>query len=215
MQKKWNQRTCIAGCLVLTVLLFCGCGKENDLVIETAQTESTMQTDGSGQAQEAASVQENVPAGEQKPETIYVQVTGAVKYPGVYELEKGSRVFEAIQKAGGMTEDAAPESLNQAVEVQDGAMVVLATKQEWETRDNSDMQSGAGDENAGVSDGRVNINTADLNELCTIPGIGKTRAESIITYREQSGAFGSIEDIMKVSGIKDGLFQKIKDKIKV
>ena len=113
-----------------------------------------------------------------------------------------------------MTDEAATESLNQAQEVTDGQMIVLYTHAEWEKL----QESGALPEEALATedaDGRVNINTAGVEELCTISGIGKSRAESIVTYREQNGAFGSIEDIMKVSGIKDGLFQKIKDKIKV
>ncbi|MBE5882109.1 MAG: ComEA family DNA-binding protein [Lachnospiraceae bacterium] len=216
MRKIKNKVTCITGCLVLTVLLFCGCSRESDLVISTADPVEAEET-VSEPAEDVASGQESSVLQNEQPATIYVQVTGAVRNPGVYELPEGSRVFEAVQKAGGMTDDAAPESVNQAVEVADGAMIVLYTKHEWGERVQSTdtMQSDALPENAGSSDGRVNINTADLEQLCTIPGIGQTRAQSIITYREQNGAFGCVEDIMKVSGIKDGLFEKIKDKIKV
>lgn len=207
MQKSKYISKIFMGCLVLAVLLLCGCADESDLVIETADEQADMQQDV--EVQSAVS------------ESIFVQVIGAVNAPGVYELPLGARVFEAVQAAGGMTEDAVAESLNQALELSDGQMIVVYTQQEW-----SQMQEGTDMSIAGVvessemtgqvpGDGRVNINTASLDELCTISGIGQSRAQSIVTYRQQHGAFGSIEDIMKVSGIKEGLFQKIKDKIKV
>lgn len=223
------------GCLVLTVLLLCGCAGSNDLQITTAPPSqetvgeaeaaavSEAETEDeaySGAGSGDAPVSES-PYGEAET-TIYVQVTGAVRFPGVYELPPGSRVFEAVQKAGGMTDHAAPESLNQALEVTDGQMIVLYTTAEWEAMQEDGGALGGENGNVGGAaaesvqdDGRVNINTASLEELCTISGIGQSRAQSIITYREQNGAFGSIEEIMNVTGIKDGLFQKIKDKIKV
>lgn len=191
------------GCLLLTVLLLCGCRSESDLVITGGEPEIS----DSGQS----SVQEET------TDTVFVQVSGAVRSPGVYELPAGSRVFEAIQSAGGMTDDAAADSVNQAVEVSDGDMIVLCTLQEWEQAKSQQTELISGDLSGPTqeTDGRININTADVTQLCTIPGIGESRAQSIVTYREQNGAFGAVEDIMKVSGIKDGLFQKIKDKIKV
>lgn len=208
MQKMNRNILLFTGCLMLTVLLLCGCGGKNDLVIETSGEAAAVEDLSEGFSEQ------KLPSEEPEPEVIYVQVTGAVRSPGVYEMPAGSRVFEAIQKAGGMTDDAAAGSLNQALEVTDGQMLVLYTTQEWEQ-----LQGGKDDLTAGhgtePDDGRVNINTAGIEELCTISGIGKSRAESIVTYREQNGAFGCIEDIMKVSGIKEGLFQKIKDKIKV
>ena len=201
------------GCLLLTVLLLCGCRSESDLVITGGEPEiseseiSDSEIPDSGQS----SVQEET------TDTIFVQVSGAVRSPGVYELPAGSRVFEAIQSAGGMTDDAAADSVNQAVEVSDGDMIVLCTLQEWEQAKSQQTELVGGDLSGPTqeTDGRININTADVTQLCTIPGIGESRAQSIVTYREQNGAFGAVEDIMKVSGIKDGLFQKIKDKIKV
>lgn len=197
-----------SGCLLLTVLLLCGCRSESDLVITGGEPEiSESEIPDSGQS----SVQEET------TDTVFVQVSGAVRSPGVYELPAGSRVFEAIQSAGGMTDDAAADSVNQAVEVSDGDMIVLCTLQEWEQAKSQQTELIGGDLSGPTqeADGRININTADVTQLCTIPGIGESRAQSIVTYREQNGAFGAVEDIMKVSGIKDGLFQKIKDKIKV
>ena len=228
MQKYKCFFTKMTGCLMLTVLLLCGCAGKNDLEIVTGSEEAAQEVSGQAETLQESGAQEtggsepdsSEPAqisGTAEESPIYVQVTGAVKQPGVYELSKGARVFEAIEKAGGMTEDAKAESINQALEVSDGDMIVLYTQQEWQQ-----MQTDNGAEKTAQSasyesedDERININTASLEQLCSISGIGQSRAQSIITYREQNGAFGSIEEIMKVSGIKEGLFQKIKDKIKV
>lgn len=229
MLKNRIKDICIRGCLVLTVLLLWGCRRESDLEITVADSQQiTQEADGTpfdGDIAQNSSVQgssggeisrEDTQAEDEEPQALYVQVTGAVRSPGVYELPEGSRVFEAVQKAGGMTDDAAPDSVNQAVQVADGEMIILYTRQEWDEIKKSGDVSGQMQETAAEeNDGRVDINTADADLLCTIPGIGQTRAQSIITYREQNGAFGSVEDIKKVSGIKEGLFQKIKDKIKV
>ncbi len=216
MQKTIYFSKIFRGCLMLTVLLLCGCAQKSDLKITTSPPMEEPVAEEAG-VEETLSGDEMETGTEPVAETIYVQVTGAVRAPGVYMLPAGARVFEAVQMAGGMTDDAAADSLNQALEVTDGQMLVLYTQQEWEQ-----MQKGSTTvhtDGASVvtqqDDGRININTASLEQLCTISGIGQSRAQSIITYREQNGAFGSIEEIMNVSGIKDGLFQKIKDKIKV
>ena len=199
------------GCLMLTVLLLCGCAGGNDLEITTpgeVSQDTFRQQNVSQDTKEEEQTKET-----SEDDMFYVQVTGAVQNPGVYELSPGSRVFEAIEKAGGMTEDAKPESVNQALEVTDGQMIVLYTRQEWEQMSSETVQETSPDEQGG--DSRININTATVEQLCSISGIGQSRAQSIVTYREKNGAFGKIEDIMKVSGIKEGLFEKIKDKIKV
>lgn len=228
MQKYKCFFTKMTGCLMLTVLLLCGCAGKNDLEIVTGSEEAAQEVSGHAETLQESGVQEpdssepdsSEPAqisGQAEESPIYVQVTGAVKQPGVYELPKGARVFEAIEKAGGMTEDAKAESINQALEVSDGDMIVLYTQQEWQQMqtDNGAEKTAQSASSGSEDDGRININTASLEQLCSISGIGQSRAQSIITYREQNGAFGSIEEIMKVSGIKEGLFQKIKDKIKV
>ena len=227
MQKKIERWIRNAGCLVLTVLLLCGCASKQELVITsespgTEQAPEATMADASDVAETSAESavisQEDEKQTKLEPKLIYVQVSGAVCAPGVYELPEGARVYEAIEKAGGMTADAVPESVNQASVLTDGSMVILYRREQWESglKAGQIPGSAAGPaEPAKADDGLVNINTADEELLCTIPGIGETRAQSIITYRENNGAFQSIEDIMKVSGIKDGLFQKIKDKIKV
>lgn len=152
--------------------------------------------------------------------TILVHVCGAVQREGVYELPTGSRVIDAIDSAGGLTGDAAGEAVNQASVLQDGMKVRIPTKEELETSDGAVQQKVSdvlviGSGPVEVSDGRININTATVEELSTLPGIGAARAQKIIDYREQHGGFAVIEDIMKVSGIKEKAFAQLKDLIKV
>ena len=142
-------------------------------------------------------------------EYICIHVTGCVANPGVYELPKGSRVYEAIVLAGGFSEEADRDFLNQAAELSDGQKLQVYSRDESATASQNMISSVSGQEENKL----VNINTASKEELMTLPGIGESRAESIIAYREQNGGFNSIEDIMKVSGIKDAAFSKIKNYI--
>ncbi len=132
----------------------------------------------------------------------FVHICGEVNQPGVYELPEGSRVFEAVEAAGGFTESAASDSLNLAQKVSDGMKLVVLSENEAEAL-------------LEESGGLVNINTASKEQLMTLTGIGESRAEDIIRFREESGGFEKIEDIMKVPGIKNAGFQKIKDRITV
>ncbi len=158
--------------------------------------------------------QEPVPQTEQ---TIFIHVCGAVRTPGVYELKSGSRVYEAVQAAGGFTDDAEENYVNQAQVLSDGMKLMIPTIEEALAmpEDGVDMQTAEGTAGQSADDGRININTASEQELCTIPGIGATRAAAIAQYRQEHGNFDSVEDIMKVTGIKEGTYEKIKDSIKV
>ena len=144
---------------------------------------------------------------------IKVFVCGAVEQPGVYSVPAGSRLFEAIGLAGGMRADADPDYLNQARVLTDGEQIRVPTRAETEGMETPPAQTSA--VGGGSSDGKVNINTADIEELQTLSGIGETRAKAIISYRETNGAFERIEEIMNVSGIKTALFNTIKDDITV
>lgn len=139
---------------------------------------------------------------------IFVDVCGEVLNPGVYQLDEDARVCDAVFAAGGFTKDAARQAVNQARPLKDGEQLVVPSFQDVE-------ESGLAVNGNGMSDGLVNINTAGENELMSLPGIGATRAADIISYRTEHGNFQSIEDLMQVPGIKEGLYQKIKDKIKV
>ena len=144
-----------------------------------------------------------------------VHVCGEVANPGIYELPAGSRIYEAVKAAGGFTENAAEESVNLASPIEDGVQIRIYSKDEAET-----LAAGAAPFDGFEASGEgkepvVNLNTATKEELMTLSGIGESRAEDIIRYREENGGFQNIEDIMKVSGIKDAAFQKIKDRITV
>lgn len=139
---------------------------------------------------------------------VAVYVCGAVYHTGVYELPADARIDDAIKAAGGMTADARTDMLNLAQGIEDGQMIRVPYNGETEAI-GQDMGQAPGEE----TESRININNADAAQLKTIPGIGDAKAESIIRYREEKGNFQSIEDIMKIEGIKDGVFQKIKDYI--
>lgn len=173
----------------------------------------------------AAGGQSGAEESETEPAVWMVHICGAVNRPGVYTFPEGSRVCDAVEAAGGLSEDAAESLLNQAALLSDGLQIMVPTLEEAEglsrqtassgifSSDISGAGSAAGGEEAG--NGLVNINTATLEELMTLPGIGQTRAEAIVAYRDEQGGFQSIEDIMNVSGIKEGSFAKLKDRITV
>ena len=162
---------------------------------------------------------------------IYVDVCGAVANPGVFQLAAGSRVFQAIEAAGGYLPEAALTCVNRAGVLTDGQQLYILTQEEMERQgldpaemagtSDGQMNGSAGTgQNTGIAaqaqqDNRININTADEAQLTTLTGIGATRAQAIIAYREENGPFAAIEDIMNVQGIKEGTFAKIKDEIVV
>ena len=145
----------------------------------------------------------------QTQSTVFVYVCGNVVNPGVYEAAQGARVYELIDMAGGVTQDGCAEALNLAEHVSDGQKLYVPGYDEYDFTENIAGQAGGAEQGGGL----VNINAADLELLMTLPGIGKTRAQAIIDYRESCGRFDSIEDIMQVSGIKESAFSKIKEYI--
>lgn len=168
--------------------------------------------------------------------TIYVDVCGAVVNPGVYELSSDSRVFQAIEKAGGYLPGAAASYLNRARSLSDGQQIYVPTQEEVdsqtipltqdETAQDGMVQEGTaqtGTAAYNTADGtgttqagqRIDLNTADVSQLSTLTGVGESKALAIIAYREENGPFTSIEDIMNVPGIKEGTYEKIKDKIAI
>lgn len=170
-------------------------------------------------------------ASSEETKTLVVHICGAVSAPGVYELPAGSRIIDAVEAGGGFLPEADEACCNLAEEIVDGCQIYIMTKSEScadgqtekkagiQTSPDSDMQTT--DRNVrsnsatALENGLVNLNTADVAALMTLPGIGESRAKAIISYREQHGAFAKIEDIMKISGIKQAAFSKIKDKITV
>lgn len=189
---------------------------------ENGQETAFESSNGKAGAENSSAAQEAVSS------DIYVHICGAVESPGVYILAAGSRVYEGIAAAGGFREDACEDFINQAGILQDGQRLVIPTEEEaaeviadgsyqalWQEGAQQAGETGMAESQSGGAGGLVNINTATETELSAIPGIGVGKAAAIVQYRQENGSFSSIEDIMKVSGIKEGTFEKIKDKITV
>lgn len=159
---------------------------------------------------------ESMPTEIPEEKVIYVHVCGAVVHPGVYAATADARVVDALELAGGLTEEAAGEHLNQAQQILDGQRVYVPTKSEVGSLTAGEFVTGG---EAAIQEGGdaslVNINTADAARLMTLPGIGQSKADRIIEYRSTNGKFKTIEDLMKVPGIKEGSFRQISSKISV
>mgnify|MGYP003298593930 CR=1 FL=1 len=188
-------------CCVISIVVFggllSGCEKSEEAEFQDISLEE-LDVEGTSRANEEI---EN--PDESK---IFVHVCGEVKIPGVYELEAGNRIFEAIEAAGGMTKAAAGDSVNQAEILIDGQQLYVPSKEEIQKQN---------DKTSVTDKGKVNINKASKDELMTLAGIGEAKANAIIRYREENGAFKSIEEIMEIEGIKEGIFRKIEDQITV
>lgn len=189
--------------IIIILLITAGCGKSIPVYLEKEPELETEAPD----TEEILSLTEE---SEEKTE-VYVYICGAVNVPGVYVVKRDSRIFEVIDLAGGLREDASVDTLNQAELVTDGQMLRILTVEEAETVSERFETEAVESE----QDGKVNLNTASADVLMTLPGIGQSKAESIISYRETNGGFESIEDIKNITGIKDGVYTKIKDFITV
>ena len=200
-----------AAVLVLIVALFgMLSARQNSFVVHAHA--------GSGELIEAGEVGDDQGAGsdavhvpDTAEDTIKVDVTGAVASPGVVELEPDARVIDAIEAAGGQTAEADISSINRAAKLIDGEKVHVPRIGETP----SDAAAVGGGEAEPASGGLVNINTAGLEELDELPGVGPSTAQAIIDEREQGGPFTSIEDIMRVSGIGEKKFEKLKTSIRI
>ena len=193
--------------------------KIDDAVAETGQKESSLEGLDSSEKGESSSASDK----------LCVYVCGAVVNEGVYELPPDSRVSDALRMAGGYSDEALKGYVNLAEKLNDGERIYIPNKIEIDdlnilidqdasaSKGASKGASEEGTETGSKSseDGIVNINTADAAMLQTLPGIGETKATEIIAYRDEHGAFGSIEDIKNVSGIGEGTFSRISSRIKV
>ena len=162
----------------------------------------------------------------QEVQEIVVYVNGAVKNPGVYTLKQGSRIYQAVAMAGGMTDKAKKDSINLAETAADAQNIHIMTKKEYQKYyDRNEDISADDQENYGgtMKTGQknednislININTDNQEQLMTLPGIGESKATAIITYREENGRFSSKEDIKNVSGIGEATYANLKDLITV
>ena len=205
----------------LIVIFFCICGVTYSCnKTDTFILSNKSQKNNSNDTTESDDVFRDSLKGEGKnPEGedvsgIYVHISGAVVNPGVYKAEPSMRLFQLIDMAGGFTDEADSDFLNLAQMVADGQQIYVYTKEETESMesltDSQDYYKMGHDQSGSAL---ININKASVEELMTLQGIGKTRAESIVAYREEHGGFKTIEEIMNVSGIKEAAFLKIKDDI--
>lgn len=166
------------------------------------------------QEEEPGGLSEDVVEEEEIP-LLYVHVCGAVKEPGVYALAEGARVADAILCAGDFLPDAAQDYLNLAQPVCDGQKIYVPSKEEADRQKEAGaiLLPGGGEETKDTP--YVNINTAASGELMTLPGIGKAKADAIVAYRKEHGAFSSCEELMQVPGIKESIYEKLRDGITV
>lgn len=219
--------------VIAAVVLLCGCKREKQTVFtETVYASgssgysvsggapgenSSEEEDGNGDTRQLSGQEILYEDQHEHVETICVFVCGAVNREGVYELPESARVIDAVEAAGGYSEEADRIYVNQAEYVYDTQRIEIPTVEEAQRLREIAEESGGvqGDSDSARENGLIDINTADRQELMRIPGIGESKADRIIEYRQIHGRFGSIEELMNVSGIGSGMYEKMKDCITV
>lgn len=211
----WRKITCSFVVIMVIFTALTGCDNEDDeLVLINAAQKDTVEIKEKTVPDEVST---DVPATITKTsaaenicdnQKCFVYVCGAVNNPDVYILSSENHIVDAIEASGGFCDDADINYLNLAEKINDGMRIYVPVIGETVTEP-------VAVQNSGTESGLVNINTADADKLMSIPGIGKSKADKIISYREKNGSFGSISDIMNVDGIKNGMYDKIKDFITV
>lgn len=154
------------------------------------------------------------PSGKATAQTdlIPIYLVGAVSQPGIYEVERGSYLYQLVQRAGGLTENAAAEQINLALRLDCNQLIRLPTCAEAAASPGLAIVPASSDSSAGQP---IDLNAAGQDELDSLPGIGPSTALAIIEYRRKNGSFRSVEDLMKVPGIKESRFSAIKDMVVV
>jgi competence protein ComEA len=185
--KKFNSYLILIALICMLTVTICACEKTSeDIIVASEDDQEEMES-------------------EESDSEIFVYVCGEVKNPGVYQMNQEDRIVDAIEAAGGLTKKAAADNINQAQKMEDGQQIYVPSKE-----DGKESSAGAQDTS---SEKRISINQATKEELMTLPGIGEAKAESIIAYRQEHGNFQKIEDLMNISGIKEGVYNKIKEYI--
>ncbi len=213
MRYRWEKLFALG---MLLTLLLSGCKNTALLYDSMAESEEQTQEEDalsetplSGDASESGSISEGASlegSGENSSSPVFVYVCGEVEKPGVYELQEGDRVVDAVEAAGGMTGEASDTWLNLAELISDGQKIEVPSREQAE-----ELAKVREEEESGL----VNLNTASEEELMTLTGIGEAKAREILNYREEHGGFQKPEELMEIPGIKEGVFLKIKDQITV
>lgn len=213
--KTWQLVVGVCGIVLLGIAVFLLVTQQEkedkELLIETlSTTEVTVDTK---KEQEQAN-------NESKSTKIYVDISGAVKQPGVYQLPEGSRLLDLLKQAGGLTEDAAIQTVNQAMIIQDQQKIIILTQNQAQSIDTENINNNGhleekSDEKSSKEAGKININQADLTQLQQLSGIGEKKAQAIIDYRNENGSFKTIEDLAKVTGIGEKTVEKLRDSITI
>lgn len=180
------------------------CAKPSDkntlLLLTEAENQASVQKASYENGQDVLQDSTEEAVKQNAAQNVFVHICGEVAVPGVYEVAADSRIYEVLQLAGGFTRDASQECVNLAALVTDGMQIVILSQAEARKEQEE-------------KDGRININTASVEELCTLPGIGESRAGDIVAYRMANGGFKTPEELMLVNGIKTAVYEKLKDKI--
>lgn len=210
--KKYGKTILFPG-IVLLILLYLFLQQDSSNEEESLSITTIPQLEQSEQNNSEA---ETAKDEEQSVKKVMVDVKGAVQYPGVYELTTDQRIVDAIKAAGGYTDKAQNQSINHAQKLQDEmAIYIPEIGEEAENLQHSGQVMAGGAPATSSSTDVVDLNSADETALTTIPGIGPSKAQAILAYREENGPFQTIEDIKNVSGIGDKTFEKLKDHISV
>lgn len=212
--KTWQLVVGVCGIVLLGIAVFLLVTQQEkedkELLIETSST--TEVTVDTKKDQDQAN-------DESKSAKIYVDISGAVKQPGVYQLSEGARLFDLLKQAGGLTEDAAIQTVNQAMIIQDQQKIIILTQAQAESLDTENINNGnleeKSDEKSPKDAEKLNINQADLTQLQQLSGIGEKKAQAIIDYRNENGSFKTIEDLAKVTGIGEKTVEKLRDSITI
>lgn len=178
---------------------------------ETLVNNKSLNKSSPNELDKGQNASENSPSIKENSNILYVHICGAVNKPDVYKVKDGTRIVDAIQLAGGLTDNAAGDYINQASLVTDGQQLYIPTKAEVKEKSPEEYTPGSKTK----TPGKVNINTANMDELMSLTGIGESKAKSIIAYRQDNGGFKSIDEIKNIDGIKDSVFNKISDLITV
>ena len=226
-QKRWVMRLmAVFFAIVCGLVYHAGCSKaqgeplsglETIALTESGTVSQQLSSYAPGTTDESQAVIQSSAAWNSPQETvcqeIYVYVCGCVKRPGVYALSPGARIYEAIEAAEGMTEEADQSYVNLALVVTDQMQIYVPSQAETESGDL--VRSGMVGESQDLQGAKININTASASQLDELPGIGPSKAADIINYREEHGSFSSINQLMDIPGIKSGVFDQIKDLVTV